>query len=595
MSKFSDATFYLSPSGYKEGFIFPQKPISSNGDVTFTRAGSAWRTNLEGQIEESPYNIYTYSEDYSNVNWFASGLNAFGSGSVSNTTATQDPLGGNTADYIQENTTNGTHILTNIIAGAIANNIFTVSVYAKPSERTIISFLNNGGGGGVANFNLSTGVATLVSGGISASMISVGNGWYRCVMTYVPNATGNLNVHIRLCDASGNSSYSGTGTSGAYIWGSQIVQGSLPKNYLYTSNRQNFPRIDYSLGTGNLLLEPQRTNSIRNSTMVGAVVGVPGTIPTNWNPVAVAGLTSEIIALGTENGLNYIDYKFSGTATGSIVRFLFESTSQIVASNGQVWTSSLYGKIISGTFDSSAFGFIQRNNVGGNLGLLSQSGTFTSVFNRISTTQTVNQATTAFVQPFLDFYVTSSVSYNFTIRIAQPQMELGTYATTPIPTTTASATRLVDAFNRSNLYTNNLISASGGTWLLDLRNSTTYIRDIFSQSISLGYFFNGVGTDGFALTFGQSTPTGFQFRKYVGGVETTIYGSSTGTVKLLIKWNGSTADLFVNGVKQVSATVFTATTMSYLFATGASTPINILQTALWNTPLTDTQSIELTS
>ena len=594
MSKFSDATFYLSPSGYKEGFIYPQKPLSSNGDVTFTRAGSAWRTNPDGQIEESPYNLLTYSDNYTNVTWFAFGLNAFGSGSVSNTTLTPDPLGGNTADYIQENTTTGVHILTNVVPGAIANNIYTVSVYAKPSERTIISFLNNGGGGGVANFNLSTGVATLVSGGISASMTSVGNWWYRCVMTYVPNATGSLNVHIRLCDASGNASYTGTGTSGVYIWGSQIVQGSLPKNYLATTNRQNFPRIDYSLGSGNLLLEPQRTNSIRNNTMIGAVVGIPGTGPTNWDPVAVAGLTSEVVALGTENGLNYIDYKFSGTATGSIVRFLFESISQIAASNGQIWTSSVYGKIISGTFDSSAFGFIQRNNVGLALAISSQSGTFTSTLNRIATTQTANQATIAYVQPFLDFYVTPSSSYNFTIRIAQPQMELGSYVTTPIPTSTASVTRLADSFTRNNLYTNNLISASGGTWFIQFNNNISYTRDAGNSNLFIGNT-NTISPTNSLEIRNDGTFNPLQIGKRVAGTYTGLYLTTTTSVKIVLNWNGTSVNVFVNGVKVVTASSFTVTNMEFLYSQIQDVPRFIQQTALWNTPLTDAQCIELTS
>ncbi|MFM6192892.1 MAG: hypothetical protein ACKPFF_10615, partial [Planktothrix sp.] len=47
----------------------------------------------------------------------------------------------------------------------------------------------------------------------------------------------------------------------------------------------NTPRFDHNPNTKEslgLLIEEQRTNSIRNNTMQGAVAGTPGTLPTNW-------------------------------------------------------------------------------------------------------------------------------------------------------------------------------------------------------------------------------------------------------------------------------------------------------------------------
>jgi len=47
----------------------------------------------------------------------------------------------------------------------------------------------------------------------------------------------------------------------------------------------NEPRFDHDPITGQslgLLIEERRTNGIRNNTFVGAVVGNPGTLPTNW-------------------------------------------------------------------------------------------------------------------------------------------------------------------------------------------------------------------------------------------------------------------------------------------------------------------------
>jgi hypothetical protein len=62
-----------------------------------------------------------------------------------------------------------------------------------------------------------------------------------------------------------------------------------------------------------------------------------------------------------------------------------------------------------------------------------------------------------------------------------------------------------------------------------------------------------------------------------------------------MKWNGSTADVFVNGTKVVSATSFTATNMEFLNGQGTDVPKFISQMDLFPTPLTDAECIALTT
>jgi hypothetical protein len=54
-------------------------------------------------------------------------------------------------------------------------------------------------------------------------------------LTYTPTATVNFNVQIRLADASGNTSYTGTGTSGVYVFGAQLEVGSVATSYIPTT------------------------------------------------------------------------------------------------------------------------------------------------------------------------------------------------------------------------------------------------------------------------------------------------------------------------------------------------------------------------
>jgi hypothetical protein len=407
----------------------------------------------------------------------------------------------------------------------------------------------------------------------------------RFVFALVPSTTS-----LRLA------SFSGNGTDGAFIWGAQLVEGTDAKPYFATTNRQDVPRLDYRNADGSvstcprLLLEPQRTNSLRNSTMVGAVAGSPGTTPTNWI-FTIGGLTGSVSAIGIENGLQYVDIKLSGTATSTSAQIRFEGLTNIAALNAQVWTNSVYLKTISSAPNSIQLGVIERTSAGGYITEAASSAlSVTSTLRRFDFTRTLSGgATTAFVQPQLAFSLTNGAAYDFTIRIAAPQMELGAYATTFIPTTTAAVTRLVDAFSRNNVFTNGLISAAGGTWFLEFNNNVALTADANSRSLSIGD--NAPGTTN-AINIINSP---IQIRTRISGtVGNTYTTTSSSVVKIAIKWNGTTIDYFVNGVKVLTGGLFAITNMNFLDAAGINTPKFINQSALFPTPLTDAQLVDLT-
>ena len=52
MSQFYDqASLVMVPSGYKAGKVYSQKPLSTDGELTFSRASTATRINASGLIE----------------------------------------------------------------------------------------------------------------------------------------------------------------------------------------------------------------------------------------------------------------------------------------------------------------------------------------------------------------------------------------------------------------------------------------------------------------------------------------------------------------------------------------------------------------
>jgi hypothetical protein len=257
--------------------------------------------------------------------------------------------------------------------------------------------------------------------------------------------------------------------------------------------------------------------------MTGAVVGTPGTLPTNWVEI-LAGLTREVVATGSENGINYVDLRFHGTSSGTDVILAFESVTQIVASNAQVWTESVWLKFVANSLPptSSALNISERTSVGDFVAAgFSASLAITSSFNRFEFTRTLSGgATVARVVPRLAFGISNATAYDFTLRIGWPQMETGSVATSPIVTTAGTASRVADVVSLTGA--SSLIGQSAGSifveYIYPTLTADSVIRRLLSLNdgttsnmINMGAFgssFDSVVTTGGVAQTGQSfTPT----------------------------------------------------------------------------------------
>jgi cytochrome c-type biogenesis protein CcmE len=174
------------------------------------------------------------------------------------------------------------------------------------------------------------------------------------------------------------------------------------------------------------------------------------------------------------------------------------------------------------------------------------------------------------------------------------QLEAGAYPTSYIPTTTATVTRNADVINRDDIYTNNLITAAGGTWFVHLINNVVMSRDTSNVGLFIGNSSNGVTGDVLAIR-NNGVNNRLTINKRIAGSQTQFYTTTTDHVKVAIKWNGTTADVFENGIKVVSATSFTTTDMEFFSGTGGDVSKYIKQMALFPTPLSDAECIALTT
>lgn len=219
---------------------------------TFDRAGSATRVNKEGLIEvvsnnepridfkdssegslllePSRTNLFPYSEDFSNDAWEKNQ-----SSIVSN--AIVSPNGTLNASKLVEDSSNNFHRIIENVNTTIGT--FSHSVFAKAGERKYFVLRNNINGSNInACFDLENGVV-VYNGFDEAKIENYGNGWYRCSIVEIDTSGGLTSFSLMTSnnEVTSNSipSYQGDGTSGVYIWGAQVEQGSYATSYIPTS------------------------------------------------------------------------------------------------------------------------------------------------------------------------------------------------------------------------------------------------------------------------------------------------------------------------------------------------------------------------
>jgi len=291
--------------------------------------------------------------------------------------------------------------------------------------------------------------------------------------------------------------------------------------------------------------------------------------------------------------------RFFGTGNANDnLRIDLEGTTQIAAANGQTWAYSLYAKAISGTIPSAAFIFLERNIVGSSVTVGGSNFTPTSTLTRFNSIRTLNGgATVAFVQPSLFFAIVNGATYDFTIRIAAPQMELGAYATSYIPTTTAAVTRIADLANKSGI--SSLIGQTEGTIYTEV-----YIGQLQG---AVARTFIDIGSTSNRIFLGFTTASSNTIRLQIDTalasamVDFRAVVSSAGTIKVAAAYKDGDCALYVNGVAgtivsngSISFTTLANLVLGQTISGTALLNDSIAQAALFKTRLTNAQLVDLT-
>jgi hypothetical protein len=335
----------------------------------------------------------------------------------------------------------------------------------------------------------------------------------------------------------------------------------------------NVPRIDYTNGScPSILVEPQRTNLLTYSNDFANSVYYlqDSTITTNF----------AISPDGTQNA-----NKITVTATDPVI------LQNVYSGLGTTYTMSIYAKGVGSTIGKTCTFFIIRDAF---LEIQTFDFQLTSEWKRFTATFTLTAVPLTNVSYRVDL-PNSSVVVGDQVLIYGAQLEQGSYATSYIPTTSASVTRNADVISKTGI--SSLIGQTEGTIFSNFYYSGNALGSLqiyplyigqgtFTDSVTIGLFENAllcrVFTDGVAQNYFTSSPL------------------SIGNHKVAFVYANNNLKLFLNGVliaTDASATIPNCSQV-YIGSSGTTTmpeKININNNLIFKTVLTDQECINLTT
>jgi hypothetical protein len=185
-------------------------------------------------------NLLLRTEEFDNAGWTKT-RSSVSANSIAN------PIDGSvTADTLIDTTdANTQHYLSQAVTKAASSLTYTFSAYGRRKERDIVLRVTDTGftNGARAHFNLATGAMlladtfgagwTIVGTPSAASVIAPdGSQWYRCQITVTSDTSTTIRSAIELIEAGiADDTYTGDGTSGAYIYGAQLEYGTTATTY----------------------------------------------------------------------------------------------------------------------------------------------------------------------------------------------------------------------------------------------------------------------------------------------------------------------------------------------------------------------------
>ena len=565
------ASLVMIPSGYEEGTLGSLQPLDGSGDFTFSRGSnlSATRVKQDGYIEKGYENLLLQSNSF-DTTWTTSNA------SVTGGQAGYD--GSNDAWVLEKTNSSGS-----ILQSVSANNLTTFSVHAKAATNSWLRF--NIVGRANVFINLSNGDIGQIQGtaGITATAINAGGGWYRCSFTY--NTATTFQVSIIVADSDGSTS---SPTGSIYIQDAQLNQGLVAYPYLETTTTsakggilENTPRIDYTGGgAGSLLLEPSRANSVVNSEYNFILAN---TIIEYNNAISPEGYQNAFKSTATSNSSFTRPANINLTAASNVSVFLKHGNNS--------WFNIIYAGDVNAYFNFNILTGEFGTNVGSSTSNLKAedygngwwrvSAMFDYIGNGSFRVYMASSGTTGWAQGSVPI---GSYFYGYGFQVEQN----ATYPTSYIPTYGTSQTRAGEnrAIELSVLDFFSLDTLESGTFFIEAK----YINSESSNRVTT-FSQGGSGNN-------LWTNDNFQIRNTEGSdyfLVQNINDVIDNYIKIIIRKNGTTYNVFVNGTKSSTTATITNPLRWFEYIALWENKQMIKQMIEFQTALSDSACIELTT
>ena len=539
--------------------------------ITFTRAsiGTYYDSYTSAVAEQ---NLSLYSQDFDTVTngWTVAG----GTATANNTTA---PDGTSTAEKFTEDSASSTHRFLQSAgnrAATASGTTYTFSVYLKYIGRQYIQ-LNLSAFKSTSRviFDIQNGTVSDASTA-TASIVSVGSSWYRCIATVVADQTGSgpqITIGGNSTSTGNGETYTGSGTDAFYVWGFQIeiraaVTAYTPTTTVAITNYipvlqtaasgiarfDNNPTTRESLG---LLIEESRTNLLTYSSDFTNAA---------WTKAAATITTAADVAP-------------DGTQTAQL--FIPDSTSAFhYALGGTMTVSSTYTSSCYMKYAGQQYGHVflsQAGNNGGTFDLINGTAVITGTGNtggmtlvgngwyRCFVTQTSVQLTYTRIGTGAVNAASTGNGYSG-IYIWGAQLEAGAFATSYIPTVASTVTRAADSASMTGTNFSSWYNVAQGTMYGEVVTGNT-------SAISGGqpYFVGAIRSDtSNAIAMGFDSVSANWNQVYVGGVNVVNIGApatANSTNKIAFAFATNNFAVSSNGASVLTDTSGAMPTVSALY------------------------------
>tara|TARA_R110001599_G_scaffold66204_2_gene186993 strand:+ start:358 stop:2232 length:1875 start_codon:yes stop_codon:yes gene_type:complete len=469
--------------------------------ITATRSSVATRTLPDGTIalaEQDTVRVdYTQGAELTptkfqhientdfSTGWFPSNITISTNQAIA-------PDGSQTAiKLVQNNVTNSQFYTRDLISGG--DNTYTYSLYAKQADAGKHLYFELGNARASVNLNdgsIYYGPNTFSSGwsNPSVSVVALDDGWYRVAMT----ATASSSVssfyaknHVSILSGSGDGIINdGDGTSGIYLWGPQLEEGTTASSFV--ANTTGSPKFitgaTYGPRVAMILVEPSATNLVTYSEDFSQ------SFWTKNNITLSSGFTAPDGSMNAS--------KLVATSDNGSISNVF------TVASGTTYSLSFYLKTISGSLETTiglgSPGFPQNVGDGGRY----KNITVTDEWQRFTLTSTAD----ASADTGVSFGGFNGFSTGEEVYIWGAQLETGSVSTSYIPTSggdAAARTRADDLLSITGSAFSDFFNGSEGTF---------YIEAVDRQATGSGHsYIIGQGLSQYFLYANENTTVALSF------------------------------------------------------------------------------------